>query len=254
MLSQQWNMLKNIELVPVQLTCGNTCKQCGEWFVELDNIGRLRCNVHPGIKLVASNGQLYYSCCDRLETHAGCTRIDHTLISFTNQSIEARLSQIQQFSIMVLPDLLQSYLYMPTPPQQILYSSSSSSSDRNEIIPIKLSALIEAYQRFEKKNAYDPIFYADKIPRTGEDKNTPQIKWNHSPSFNRQKIAQSLSVSSRDSELFQAELTKENEREMRLSRETKKVWKNATTEDKNKSDIIISFCIISRLGNKLDVF
>jgi hypothetical protein len=254
-------MMKNIDLVPVQLTCGNICKQCGAWFVELDNIGRLLCSIHPGVKLVDPNGQFYYSCCDRLNTSDGCTRIDHTLISFTNQSINARFNQIQQFSIMVLPDLLQSYLYMPTPRQQILYSSSTDRNENN-IIQLKLPALIEAYKRFQKKNACDPLCYAAQIPRIDEQvygNTLQQIKWKHIYSANKQTIVKSLNASSRDSELFQAELAKEYEHEMRLKRETKNVWKNASTtttqqDDKNKSNIIISFCIISRLGNTLDVF
>ena len=252
-------MRRNIDLLPLDLTSAKKCVQCGTIYVELDNIGRLQCRVHPGVRLEnAGSGQYYYSCCDRLDSQYGCTQIDHTTEVFTTQSEEMRLNQIQQFSIMILPCILHPYLYQIPMRDRILYELPPDfklTRNPTDLLQLSLPVLQVAHEKFERKRARDNVSFIDRLPRDGEydvlgDSDDEEgIEWRRVTTFSKNSILKSLYETSKTSELFQKGLSVGEERKLRIDTACAEIWKNVTQEDKNKINIIISFQIISRLDS-----
>ncbi len=253
--------MKNIELLPPELTCWKRCEQCGRDYVEVDNIGRFLCAVHPGVKLVNSNGQSYFSCCNRINTRDGCTRLDHTTERFTYQSIDERFNQIQAFSILILPNLLIPYLYGPLIKDRVLFSLPSDfspSRNTDDIMAFKLPVLEEGMRRYRKKLVYDKNSMIDQAPQDDEPNlydgliDEDELKWVEETLFSKKQILASLLENSSQSELFQKELSAQESKKMRGEKECEQIWKNISSSgsksgDKNKSNIIINFMVISRI-------
>lgn len=253
-------MRRNIDLLPLDLTSAKKCVQCGTIYVELDNIGRLRCHVHPGVRLENAGGQHYYSCCDRLDPQYGCTQIDHTIEVFTTQSEEMRLNQIQQFSIMILPCILHPYLYQIPTRDRILYElppDFNLNRNQTDLLQLSLPVLQVAHEKFERKRARDKVSFIDRLSHDGEYDDVmsmlgdsgEEIEWRRVTTFSKNSILKSLYETSKTSELFQKELSAGEERKLRIDTACAEIWKNVTQEDKNKINIIISFQIISRLDS-----
>lgn len=257
--------MKNIELLPIELTSWCLCAQCNTQYVEVDNIGRLLCFVHPGVKLLNTRGQSYFSCCNRLNTREGCTRMDHTTEKFTNQSIEERFNQIQAFSIMILPSLLLPYLYGPPTKDVVLFQlpkNFSHSNNTSDKLTFNLPVLDEAMKRFHSKLVYDKISVIDQMPLEGEPNlfelykgHYDELKWIRNTVFWKSQILDSLFEMSQHSELFEKELSAHDGKKMRCEKECDLIWKNINNSksgDKNKSNIIINFMIISRLDRVIE--
>lgn len=104
------------------------CINCKLTYREIDNIGRLLCSIHPGLRLCDDNNRVYYSCCGLcfsdenncriLSSEAlGCLNMDHMCIddnitgndSLTNNNIVYRLEEIKAFSYKVIPTGLFKY-------------------------------------------------------------------------------------------------------------------------------------------------
>lgn len=259
--------MKNIDLLPVELTSWRLCEQCGTHYVEVDNIGRLLCSVHPGIKLLNSRGQSYFSCCNRLNPRDGCTRMDHTTEKFTYQSIDERFNQIQAFSILILPTLLVPYLYGPPVKDRVLFRlpcDFTLSLNPSDTLTFNFSVLDMAMKRFKSKLVFDKISQIDALPQNGEpdlfelygEDDDDELKWQRITTFSKTLILNSLFETSLQSDLFQTELSAHDGKRMRGEKECEQIWKNINTSksgNKNKSNIIISFVIISRLDSVIQL-
>ncbi len=257
--------MKNIDLLPVELTSWRSCEQCGIEYVEVDNIGRLLCSVHPGVKLLNSRGQSYFSCCNRLNAREGCTRIDHTTEKFSYQSIDERFNQIQAFSILVLPCILIPYLYGAPRKDRILFKLPDNftfSRNVDDTLKFYLPVLDEAMKRFETKLVRDKISYLDAAPLNGEPDlfeiyggASDELKWMRGTTFSKTQILNSLFETSRQSQLFQQDLSAQDGKKMRGEKECDRIWKNINSKngDKNKSNIIINFMIVSRIDQTIEV-
>jgi len=255
--------MKNIELLPVELTSWRECAQCGTKYVEVDNIGRLLCSVHPGIKLLNDRGQSYFSCCNRLNARDGCTRMDHTIEKFTYQSIELRFNQIQAFCIQIIPSLLIPYFYGPPPKDRILFqlpANFSLSRNMYDKLTFKLPVLYEGMKRFQSKLVDDKISPLDRIPQDGEPDfvqiydGEDELKWVRETVLSKSLILDALLNQSLQSELFQRDLSAQDGKKMRGEKECEQIWKNINNPkygDKNKSNIIINFMIITRIDRTI---
>lgn len=94
------------------------CLLCRLTFKEIENIGRLRCRIHPGLKLYdKQSNREFYSCCglyldDCISGKvtqpymAGCVTIDHMasdVCSLSKTNLESRLNAIKAFALIVVP-------------------------------------------------------------------------------------------------------------------------------------------------------
>ena len=94
------------------------CLLCGLSFKEIENIGRLRCRIHPGIQLRDNmSSREFYSCCGLYPDDCisgkvtqpymgGCVTIDHMALdtcSLSKTNLESRLNAIKSFALIVVP-------------------------------------------------------------------------------------------------------------------------------------------------------
>src|SRR5277367_5149703 len=98
------------------------CIHCDALYLERNNIGRLLCRIHPGIKLYDKDKDNYYfSCCglyyEDYENEVmhynynglGCVKIDHISVELNKSDIVVRLSEIKSFSTLIIPSFLFSF-------------------------------------------------------------------------------------------------------------------------------------------------
>src|ERR1700761_9054839 len=75
-------------IISEKYTVTRRCINCNTEYKEMNNIGKLLCRVHPGLKLCDNDNNNYYSCCglycnefincNILSSEAlGCLYIDH---------------------------------------------------------------------------------------------------------------------------------------------------------------------------------
>lgn len=105
------------------------CVLCRCKYTELNNIGRLLCRIHPGIRLCDHDGREFFSCCGfyvdqygfgtptRLAMR-GCVAIDHMDDSFSldNVDLDLKLREIKTFSIICLPSSVLETVHRIFPP------------------------------------------------------------------------------------------------------------------------------------------
>lgn len=115
------------------------CSLCNTWYKEKQNIGRLLCRIHPGLKLCDERGKIYYSCCgfyyDDFANNSvmsidalGCMPIDHTDISFDDTNLVSRLNEIKSFIIVTIPIILWDMGVERPLSHRLLYSSNTNDS------------------------------------------------------------------------------------------------------------------------------
>jgi hypothetical protein len=143
------------------------CTQCGLYYKEKDNLGRLHCHTHPGLRLCENESQrAYYSCCgqyagawrdDYDESTRGCLALDHTDEALNDGAICERLLQLRNFAVMTLPTLLLQHGVAPPMPTQRLYDQARDRSRRLSKLDITLDALSEAAQHHSQlASDHDP--------------------------------------------------------------------------------------------------
>lgn len=116
-------------MVPDDYIEERKCFYCGALYREVDNIGRLRCRIHPGIvQYDARSGYSYYSCCKRRDYPlsggvGGCVKSDHQHEEFTDDDQEQRHREMEDVAILTLPTTLFQYGVSPSGGDTVIYNS-----------------------------------------------------------------------------------------------------------------------------------
>lgn len=148
---------------------------CRAVYREADNLGRLLCAIHPGLKLCDDQGRSYYSCCgmecearQKGQIHAiessGCLVMDHMQSVYANEpttttttstppvqqykmdthSVSLRLETLCRFAVTVVPSaMFRSGAATQPLSQCVVYESSGSSSSSPLIMPPSLKSLVD---------------------------------------------------------------------------------------------------------------
>ena len=230
------------ELLPTELKRQQECAQCGVLFYEMENIGRLRCQLHPGVRLVDEQHRTYYSCCDRGLGWRGCLSVDHCARRFTQDPLETRLSELQTFALYVAPDLLLRYV---TPPlnKSILYRLSPF----RERLTFRLGALDEAYARFKPLALRHSLLEREK-------EESPPVPWQPEATRAVSQVLRDLAMSARDSPLFAHHTTEQERRNEQIEQLCNEVWKNPPQRLPSERCPRIPFTIIRRIDDKIDLY
>ncbi len=100
-----------------------SCITCQQQYRDIDNIGLLKCSIHPGIlETNTTNNTIEYTCCglsptiDNQYTNfvtqneaMGCVKCDHTSIDFGVKNKKKRLNNIRSWCTIVIPYLLYDF-------------------------------------------------------------------------------------------------------------------------------------------------
>lgn len=139
--------LEIYQLLPEYLRKEQPCRQCGANFKESENIGRLLCRIHPGIRLIPKGrGSIdaFYSCCGQFVSNGGrergCLQWDHHCEKFSESDGNIRLSQIQEAASIIVPHIFMRFI---TPPLQInrVYDTNINGTSKCRFFTLGLPAL-----------------------------------------------------------------------------------------------------------------
>lgn len=127
------------------------CCHCGESYVEMQNLGRLGCRLHPGVADLDRYGQYVYSCCgrDAEDERGGCLRSDHMDQMPPTDDGEARHASLiggNKF-VSVIPTVLFEYGVMRPLNETILARHDGRPVDRD----------IEVRYRLPFNSAHQPL-------------------------------------------------------------------------------------------------
>lgn len=170
------------------------CIQCKLHYNEIDNIGRLQCRIHPGLRLCDHEKRDFYSCCGiytdaytnghiTAMDMAGCVTIDHMDETFlpngakelTKNQLNARLCQIKAFSVAVVPKEMIRLCNVIQPSRSTILFNYNGGFDRLPLSPTiehNLDIFRETRQNHEllasehNPYTYGPSFIAPRIENT----------------------------------------------------------------------------------------
>ncbi len=100
--------LDDYALVPREYTRTQRCTQCGGAFREAENLGQLRCRLHPGVRIV-DGGVPLYTCCQARPSDAhwpGCRAADHFARDLPWHDEEARRAALLDEAMLAVPLVL----------------------------------------------------------------------------------------------------------------------------------------------------
>jgi hypothetical protein len=257
-------------MLPSFLTSIHECYNCGESYKECHNIGRYRCLVHPGVRLLTNDmipQRAFYSCCGHSLLAKGCLQIDHASFVFSETNAETRLAQIRDFATVIVPHILMRFLTRPMH-SAMLYDSLKPTT-RQPIFRHRFAVLGEVYERNQA------LLLTHKLQHE-------EIDWMHDErvagheavsvkEFDLESESFALYKTSKESPLYSilaAQASKGKTRNTML-RECNNAWrerlgKKADEEEddgedaarsrfRNNRDERVHFVIIGRVNTKLDV-
>lgn len=246
------------QLLPKSLTQDQHCVHCGVIFKECENIGQHLCRIHPGIRLVAKNGQAFYSCCGRPASSQSpwanaCLEWDHHCLYLSESNAEMRLSQILDASTMIVPHLLLRFI---TPPLKcsLVYDSRGKDIDECPLFRLALPAL----SLVEQRNACLNTRYAPQIViyQNKEEEMPCPIDYALSfKEFNLREEADILWQKAKDSPFFAKFIQKNAQSQQTIQERCDAIWRTNLTrsESSEKEDCQeISFVIVARIANQLN--
>ena len=92
------------------------CILCRGKYTELENLGRLGCRIHPGLRLCDKEGREFFSCCGFYVDAScggnatwlamkGCVAVDHIddTVKLDTSDLDLRLDAIKAFALIALP-------------------------------------------------------------------------------------------------------------------------------------------------------
>ena len=137
------------------------CVYCGEIYFECQNVGNLKCNIHPGWRVSDSDGRQYYSCCGITLNHIirdacfdeeetmGCTPSDHVDRPFSIEG-KKRIEDIKSWMLISLPSIwfVLGHIQNPTRHNLKLHIDDSK----------KISGYVRAKMPSFFRNKEDPLF------------------------------------------------------------------------------------------------
>lgn len=123
-------------VVPEHYLRRRQCVHCGQDFCEYENLGQLRCRLHPGLaQYDARRRDFFYSCCRDSVESRGCVEADHLdeMPSLANQ--QERWAQLRAWSTLAVPVLLFRYgLVPPASPSQIWMRAQRQSERTQRLV------------------------------------------------------------------------------------------------------------------------
>ncbi len=105
-------MTHEYEQVPPSYLEQHRCVNCHKEYRDLENTGRLRCRMHPGLVSLEADGLYHYQCCGAVSGRGvvGCVRADHMEARTTvTQDQQARLDELADWGTCVVPTALFQY-------------------------------------------------------------------------------------------------------------------------------------------------
>jgi len=78
------------------------CLYCEETYREYENVGQLRCLLHPGVRRLVGN-TYSYSCCGRQQQGGGCHKADHRDTLLVTDDEAQRLAQLTTGALIAVP-------------------------------------------------------------------------------------------------------------------------------------------------------
>jgi len=130
--------LEEFEQVKAAYTEYQKCIHCNQHFLEADNIGQLKCRLHPGVRaLDPDTNSDYYTCCqyhlvygyagglyETLEAR-GCLSADHFAEEICEDDQVLRHEDLFEMSVSIVPTGLFWYGLLPPLPECVLYQLRS---------------------------------------------------------------------------------------------------------------------------------
>ena len=128
-------------ILPSIYTDEKRCTQCNQRFREFDNIGQMKCRLHPGIMI---DGR--YTCCGMRPCHRtapgmlniqqlnGCLPVDHMDVELNGISADVRTRQLIKWGIFLLADVFVDEKNIQRPLRTThLYHYSSEHTDQQQL-------------------------------------------------------------------------------------------------------------------------
>lgn len=241
--------MTRLDLLPDEWSRVRECVECGAWYRECDQVGRLACRVHPGV-LLFRDARPYFSCCGRENTSVGCLSIDHTTLRFARHPIERRLTEIQSFVTLTLPRVYLQRHYIVTPRDQtIVFTSPSNRSRQQTSVRLTFDALARAHVN-HKSN----LLHANEYSYVGDEElmdvvSPPSASFSPVIELPIDPLLDKLGQMAVKSRLLQYEMSQREARRHEIERDCDAVWRDFDADAKPVRRSPMPFVIIRRCGD-----
>lgn len=253
-------------MLPEYLTKIQECATCGIFYKECHNIGRHKCLIHPGVRLLTNDlipQRAFYSCCGHSLLAKGCLQIDHAAYIFSETSATKRFAQIRDFSTMIVPHILLRFITRPLP-NALLYDTTAHQCKRNNnnVFKYRFAVLKEVSERSNalllthELQLVSPVWECEK---ENEDADVSMVE------FDVEAEAYGLFLSSKESPLFSILAARSMRGKTRnaMLKDCESAWRsqlgrNAEDDEGGAyssagKDERVQFVIIGRMNTVLDV-
>lgn len=120
------------------------CIHCRELFLEAENIGQLRCRLHPGVRQFdLYRSDEYYTCCGGESGSVGCIAADHCGDDLCETDEKERHEALFEMAFAVVPCGLFQYGLMPPMPSTTVFDSQRCNKRRRVCVAASFNQTME---------------------------------------------------------------------------------------------------------------
>lgn len=120
------------------------CVHCLAYFLEAENIGQMRCRLHPGVaRYDLDREAAHYSCCDGDTDAPGCRLADHCREELSVEDERERHEALFEMVFEIVPCGLFQYGLMPPVPENTLYDSQRPQKRRKVCVAPSFAPAME---------------------------------------------------------------------------------------------------------------